>query len=114
MDGSTTVFILVLVCIFVFTVQRRNAKQAPTPTRTVKDTAPTPTVLATEESSSPEPLPEAHAAQRVNRKRPVNKDMVEIVMTMAPHVQQQKVVQDLRATGSIERTMENIFAGKLD
>ncbi|WBF14746.1 hypothetical protein N7582_004217 [Saccharomyces uvarum] len=112
MDGSTIVFILVLVCMFVYTVQRRNAKQAPT--RTVQeDIAPTRTD-ATHDHSSPEPLPEPHAAQRVNQKRPVNKDMVEIVMTMAPHVGQQKVVRDLRATGSIERTMENIFAGKLD
>ncbi|CAI4035385.1 hypothetical protein SMKI_13G0330 [Saccharomyces mikatae IFO 1815] len=117
MDGSTIAFILIMLCLFIYTIKRRSAKQAPT--RTVQD-AKTATVTAATYEPSPEPVPvqEERVAQpktnRVNRKRPVNNDMVEIVMTMAPHVPQGKVVQDLRNTGSIERTMENIFAGKLD
>ncbi|CAI4047554.1 hypothetical protein SKDZ_13G0360 [Saccharomyces kudriavzevii ZP591] len=120
MDGSTIVFVLIMMCLFMYTLKRKNAKEAPT--RTVRNTKPAAT--AATKKPSPEPLPEGEPvpeprvtqsdAHDVSRKRPVNNDMVEIVMTMAPHVPQQKVVQDLRSTGSIERTMENIFAGKLD
>ncbi|AHY76367.1 AQG_2a_G0039980.mRNA.1.CDS.1 [Saccharomyces cerevisiae] len=117
MDGSTIVFILTMVCLFVYTVKHRGAKQVPS--RTVQDAKPAPSVATND--PSPEPVPSApeERVARLNRhgsdrKRAVNSDMVEIVMTMAPHVPQEKVVQDLRNTGSIEHTMENIFAGKLD
>ncbi|QHS75188.1 Cue4p [Saccharomyces paradoxus] len=117
MDRSTIVFLLTMVCLFVYTVKRKSAKQVPL--RTVQDAKPAPT--AATNNPSPEPVPstsEKRVAQlnrhSVHRKRAVNDDMVEIVMMMAPHVPQEKVVQDLRNTGSIERTMENIFAGKLD
>ncbi|EJS42495.1 cue4p [Saccharomyces arboricola H-6] len=122
MDGSTVAFILTMVCMFVYTIKRRNTKQAPT--RTVHDTTPAATTATQEPEPASAPVSEQEqeqeqrvnrsAAHRVNHKRPVNNDMVEIVMTMAPHISSQKIMDDLRDTGSIESTMENIFAGKLD
>lgn len=87
MDGSTIVFVLIMMCLFMYTLKRKNAKEAPT--RTVRNTKPAAT--AATKKPSPEPLPEAEPvpeprvtqsdAHDVSRKRPVNNDMVEIVMT---------------------------------
>ena len=86
-------FILTMVCLFVYTVKHRGAKQVPS--RTVQDAKPAPSVATND--PSPEPVPSApeERVARLNRhgsdrKRAVNSDMVEIVMTMAPHVPQEK------------------------
>ena len=43
----------------------------------------------------------------------VTPDMVAAVLEVAPHVPARLVQEDLRETGSINRTIENIFEGRL-